>query len=382
MRHRIYRFACGLMLCLISLLGMGWTVRAAHPMPSVRRFSLPTKVYGAPVAAGDIVAWVTRSGSCRVQAALSMCVQPPYLRLASVRSFHPHTIAHFTGTVSVVRLYLSQRYLVWVSDRYPLAGWWLWSRDLRTGRQTLIDSSQVDGDGAVETRINPSLRGNTLAWTKNDCFPECTKSGNSSITTLNLSTGRRWTASVKHGRCWILSTPTLSTRTLTWAKDKVFENRGCRADNREQVMRMDRGTSTIRTITIHLPHGAVAGEITGNDRYLVWIQGKMHGNGDGRVILMDMTSGRIIPVTGAGSDNAMINEDMLVWHGQGGRTVGVLNLHVWRYYVLDRFHHSTSISTSPGLFGQPWGKRLVWVSYRSPDAGGPSQFFLDIADLP
>ncbi|MDQ2742054.1 MAG: hypothetical protein M3Z66_07115, partial [Chloroflexota bacterium] len=151
---------------------------------------------------------------------------------------------------------------------------------------------------------------------------------------------------------------------------------------RVQVVRLNRTNGAIRQITIQPPRGKVAFEITGNDRYLAWTQESLHTDADSRVMLMDTRTGRAIPVTTVGGGRPSMNGDLLVWHGQHGSTIGALDLHTWRYYLLNRNQNQAGVGTGPGSFGPPSGKRVAWDEFRFRDTGGPSTTFLAIADLP
>jgi len=137
------------------------SVHAARPAPTIRRFVLPAKVDGPPAVAGNALAWVTQPGLCHPKAAPSTCNLASYLHLADIRSFHPHTLVRFSNLVSSVIALLSQHHLVWMSTRYPFGGWWVWSRDLRTGRKTLIDSSQAEVDRQLR---RPASRSRATRW--------------------------------------------------------------------------------------------------------------------------------------------------------------------------------------------------------------------------
>ena len=356
-------------------------VHAARPAPTIRRFVPPANVDGPPAVAGNTVAWVTRPGLCHPKAAPSTCNLASYVHLADIRSFHPRTLVRFSNRVSSVIALLSQYHLVWTSTRYPLGGWWVWSRDLRTGRKTLIDSSQAEG-GPAAAPPSLSLQGDTLAWTRNDCFPGCVLAGRSSVTIVNLDSGSRRTIAIHHDRCWILSPPVLAAHTLIWTREPLFDQAGCRGDTRVQVMRLTRTNGAIRQITLQPPRGKVAFDITGNDRYLAWTQESLHTDRDSRVMLMDMHGGRVIPVTAIGGNRPSMNGPLLVWYGKYSSTIGALDLHAWRYYVLDRNQDQGGVSTSPAFLGPPSSKRVAWDEFRVRDTGGPSTSFLAIADLP
>ena len=379
---RSWRSVCALgMVCAFPLSAGIHIAHAAWPVPTVRRFVLPAVVDGPLAVAGNTVAWVTRPGLCHPKVVPSTCNLASYLHLTDIRSFQPHTIARFSDRVSHVTVLLSQNRLVWMSSRYPTGGWWVWSRDLPTGRKTLIDSSQAEG-GLASAPPSLSLRGDTLAWTRNDCFPGCLLPGLSSVTIVNLDSGSRRTIAIHHGRCWILSAPTLAAHTLIWTEQPIVDTVGCGGDSRVQVMRLNRTTGAIRQITIQPPRGKVAFDIAGNDRFLAWTQESLHTDADSRVMLMDTRTGRAIPVTTVGGGHPSMNSDLLVWHGQYGSTIGALDLHTWRYYLLTRNQNTAGAHTGPGSFGPPSGKRVVWDEFRFRDTGGPSKDSLAIADLP
>jgi hypothetical protein len=368
--------------CTVPLWSGIHGVRASSSTPVLRRFILPVRMDGPPAIAGNTVAWVTRPGTCHVRGAPWSCPLPSYLHLADVRSFHPRTIVRLAATVSNVSLQLSQQYLVWMATRYPALGWWLWSRNLRTGRQTLVDSSPVEGGPAAAGYPGLSLRGDTLAMIRHQCTHDCTRPGPSFVVIVNLGTGEKHVVAVSHATCRILSGPTLSLHTLTWTDSSTVDQYGCGGDSRVEVMRLDPATGAVRHLAIRPPRGMMAYDVTGNDRYLAWTQATPHTNSGSRVLLLDTLTGRSVHVTGPGADRPIMDGNLLVWYGQYSATIGALDLRTWRYYVLARTHDAAGISTGPDFLGRPWTTRVAWDEFRFRDTGGESQNSLVTADVP
>ncbi len=371
-----------LVLSALSLSSGAHDARATSSTPAVRRFALPAGIAGQPAIAGNTVAWVTRPGRCQVVAAPAICKLPSYLHLANLTHFHPRTIVRFAAAVSNVVVLLSPHWLVWMSTRYPLGGWWVWSRNLRTGRQTLVDSEQIEGGAAAPSSPNLSLRGDTLAWTRNDCGNVCVSVGHASVGLLDLDSGVRHVITIRHGACWDLTASTLGSHTLTWAENWMDDYNGCGRRHTLVVMRLDRDSGTIRPITVKLPGNTVAYDLTANDRYLAWTQETVHTDIDAHVMLMDTLTKRVIKVTAPGADRPLLNDGLLIWHGKYGSAIGALDLHTWRYSIIDRDKDAAGVSTGPGAFGLGSHHRMAWEHFSFRDVGGPWKYYLVVARAP
>jgi hypothetical protein len=320
---------------------------------------------------GNTVAWSVAVGP---KCTAAPCTREADLYLANLAHFHP-VLIRSVGHIGVLDVALSARWLVWLNGPYLRPGWWLWARDLRTGKTTLIDHSSIEGGPAVPSYPSIALNGDELAWTREDCLRGCSAPGPSSVQMEDLASGARRVLGTNTNPCTPLSAVSITPQAITWTRAPL-SGFGCPATSTSTVIRLDRRAGTITARTVSVSSGNIP-ESNGN--YVIWESWPINSS---TIHLLNWRTGRTRTISRPASADPQINQDLAIWKIDTVTGLEALDLRTSRYVRLE--HNTTTGGLNTVMSGPHLGsgRRVIWEETQFPSESAAFKYWLVVADVP